>query len=46
MNIEDTLRLEFAFPGPLRDQLVAAALSWAKTTTLLVGYEINDEPLP
>ena len=39
---------EFAFPGPLRDQLVAAILSGAKTTTsgLLVGYERNGEPLP
>ena len=39
---------EFAFPGPLRDQLVAAILSGAKTTTsgLLVGYERDGEPLP
>jgi uncharacterized protein YhfF len=39
---------EFAFPGPLRDQLVAAILSGAKTTTsgLLIGYEREAEPLP
>lgn len=39
---------EFAFPGPLRDQLVAAILSGDKTTTsaLLAGYERDGEPLP
>jgi uncharacterized protein YhfF len=39
---------EFAFPGPLRDQLVAAILSGAKTTTsgLLIGYQRDNEPLP
>jgi uncharacterized protein YhfF len=39
---------EFAFPGPLRDQLVAAILSGAKTTTsgLLSDYQRDDEPLP
>jgi uncharacterized protein YhfF len=39
---------EFGFPGPLRDQLVAAILSGAKTTTsgLLLGYERDGEPLP
>jgi hypothetical protein len=39
---------EFAFPGPLRDQLVAAILSGGKTTTtgLLAGYERDGEPLP
>ncbi len=40
--------MEFAFPGPLRDQLVAAVLSGAKTTTtgLVLGYELEGEPLP
>ncbi|MQA05358.1 MAG: ASCH domain-containing protein [Streptosporangiales bacterium] len=39
---------EFAFPGPLRDELVAAILAGAKTTTtgLLVEYELDGEPLP
>lgn len=39
---------EFAFPGPLRDQLVAAVLDGSKTSTtaLLVGYEIDQEDLP
>ena len=40
--------MELAFPGPLRDQLVAAVLSGAKTTTsaLMIGYEVDGEPLP
>ena len=39
---------EYGFPGPLRDQLVAAIVSGAKTTTsaLLIGYEHDREPLP
>src|SRR5579864_7634521 len=39
---------EFAFPGPLRDQLVAAILDGAKTTTtgLVEDYEREGEPLP
>lgn len=38
----------FGFPGPLRDKLVAAVLSGAKTTTtgLLPEYEAEGEPLP
>lgn len=41
-------RAEFAFPGPLRDQLVAAILDGSKTstTTLVVDYEHEGEPLP
>ncbi|MEU3747645.1 MULTISPECIES: ASCH domain-containing protein [Streptomyces] len=37
-----------AFPGPLRDQLVAAVLAGEKvsTTGLLVEYEIENEELP
>jgi uncharacterized protein YhfF len=40
--------IEFAFPGPLRDQLVGAVLAGSKTstTTLLVEYEHCREPLP
>lgn len=39
---------EFAFPGPLRDQLVAAIVAGAKTTTtgLVADYEHGGEPLP
>ena len=39
---------EFAFPGPLRDKLVAAVLDGTKTTTtgLLQDYEIDGDPLP
>lgn len=42
------LRAEFAFPGPLRDRLVAAVLSGEKTTTtgLLLDYEQGGESLP
>ncbi|MFJ9342995.1 ASCH domain-containing protein [Streptomyces sp. NPDC101733] len=41
-------RAEFAFPGPLRDRLVAAILDGSKTSTtgLLVDYEHEGEPLP
>lgn len=40
--------IEFAFPGPLRDRLVNAIRSGAKTSTssLLQEYEGGDEPLP
>jgi 2-phospho-L-lactate transferase len=39
---------EFAFPGPLRDRLVAAILAGEKTSTTstLVEYSIDGEPLP
>src|SRR6516225_5222891 len=39
---------EFAFPGPLRDQLVAAILDGSKTTTsgLVADYEHEGESLP
>ncbi|MGW6918108.1 ASCH domain-containing protein [Kitasatospora sp. NPDC054939] len=38
----------FAFPGPLRDRLVAAVLDGSKTSTtgLLTEYEREGEPLP
>jgi uncharacterized protein YhfF len=41
-------RFELAFPGPLRDQLVAAVLDGSKTSTtgLVVDYEHEGEPLP
>ncbi|MEV4324814.1 2'-5' RNA ligase family protein [Microbispora rosea] len=39
---------EFAFPGPLRDRLVAAILNGGKTATagLLADYEHCGDPLP
>ncbi|MFI8895376.1 ASCH domain-containing protein [Streptomyces paradoxus] len=39
---------EFAFPGPLRDQLVAAILDGSKTSTtaLVVDYEHEGAPVP
>jgi len=39
---------EFGYPGPLRDRLVAAILDGSKTSTtsLLVEYGIENEPLP
>ena len=48
MSIENLPPVEFAFPGPLRDRLVAAILSGAKTSTsgLVLGYEREHEPLP
>ncbi|MEU6821648.1 ASCH domain-containing protein [Streptomyces atriruber] len=41
-------KIEFAFPGPLRDQLVAAILDGSKTSTtgLVVDYEHEGDPLP
>jgi uncharacterized protein YhfF len=40
--------MELAFPGPLRDQLVAAVLAGTKTTTsgLVADYEHERSPLP
>jgi uncharacterized protein YhfF len=40
--------LEFAFPGPIRNDLVARVLSGEKTatTSLLVEWEVENEPLP
>jgi uncharacterized protein YhfF len=39
---------EFAFPGPRRDQLVAAIVAGSKTTTtgLVADHEHEGEPLP
>ena len=46
--IADLPTFKFAFPGPLRDQLVAAVLQGTTTATtgLLQDYEIEGEPLP
>jgi uncharacterized protein YhfF len=48
MPSADLPPVEFAFPGPLRDQLVAAIVAGAKTSTssLLVQYAADDEELP
>ncbi len=48
INLDDLPRAEFAFPGPLRDQLVAAILAGTKTSTsgLVLAYERENEPLP
>ena len=39
---------QFAFPGPLRDALVAAVLDGTKTTTtgLVQDFELDGDPLP
>ena len=39
---------QFAFPGPLRDQLNAAILDGTKTSTtsLVLEYRVFDEPFP
>ena len=48
MSFEDLPVAEFAFPGPLRDQLVAAIVAGDKTTKtgLVADYEHENEPLP
>jgi uncharacterized protein YhfF len=48
VNVDDLPVMEFAFPGPLRDQLVAAVLDGTKTTTsgLVADYEHEGSPLP
>lgn len=38
--------VEFAYPGPLRDRLVAAVLSGAKTSTASLLVQYSDEELP
>ncbi|TPQ20453.1 ASCH domain-containing protein [Streptomyces sporangiiformans] len=47
-DISSMPKAEFAFPGPLRDRLVAAILDGSKTSTtgLLVDYQHEGEPLP
>jgi len=48
MDFSDLPRLEFADPGPVRDQVVAAILAGVKTTTtgLVLAYEREGRPLP
>ncbi|KAG8933785.1 hypothetical protein FRC02_011204 [Tulasnella sp. 418] len=47
-EISSLPRSEFAYPGPLRDKLIAAILSGKKTTTtgVMAEYTLNNEPLP
>ncbi|WP_405875319.1 ASCH domain-containing protein [Streptomyces sp. NBC_00005] len=47
-GLESMPTMEFGFPGPLRDQLVAAILDGSKTSTtgLVVDYEHEGESLP
>lgn len=48
MDLDDLPLAEFGLPGPLRDRLVAAILSGAKTSTssLAAGYDRENEPVP
>lgn len=48
MSEVDLPVIEFAFPGPLRESLIAAIQSGIKTTTssLMREYKVADEPLP
>jgi uncharacterized protein YhfF len=48
MDLESLPVAEFAFPGPLRDRLVAAILSGAKTSTSALAVQFGDdrEPMP
>ncbi len=48
MSASDLPVAEFAFPGLLRDRLVAAILAGEKNTTtgLVAEYERENEPLP
>ncbi|GAA3220648.1 ASCH domain-containing protein [Dactylosporangium siamense] len=48
MTATDLPEFQFAFPGPLRDALVAAVLDGTKTTTtaLAQDYELDGEPMP
>ena len=47
-DLADLPTEEYAFPGPLRDGLVAAIIDGRKTSTtsLVRDYEVSDEPLP
>ena len=47
-NLGDLPIEHYAFPGPLRDALVAAILDGTKTSTTSIAreYELDNEPLP
>jgi uncharacterized protein YhfF len=44
--VTDLPIVEFAYPGPLRDTLVAAVLTGTKTTTASLLVQYADEELP
>jgi uncharacterized protein YhfF len=46
--MDDLPAFQFAFPGPLRDALVAAVLNGTKTTTtgLVQDWVLDGDPLP
>ncbi|MFY0407549.1 ASCH domain-containing protein [Solicola sp. PLA-1-18] len=48
MDVDRLPVAEFAFPGPLRDALVAAILDGSKTSTAstVEAYAVDGEPLP
>ena len=47
MDLDGLPQAEFAFPGPLRDKLVAAILSGAKTSTTSLAAQYGAaEPMP
>ena len=46
MCVTDLPIVEFAYPGPLRDTLVAAVLTGAKTSTASLLAQYADEELP
>ncbi len=48
MTYADLPIAEFGFPGPLRDRLVGAILTGAKTSTtgLVIDYESDGTPIP
>ncbi len=48
MSHDDLPVAEFGYPGPLRDRLIAAILTGAKTSTtsLLAEYELTGDQLP
>jgi uncharacterized protein YhfF len=47
-NTSEMIQGEFAFPGPLRDRLVALILAGHKTatTSIVAEYAMKSEPLP
>jgi uncharacterized protein YhfF len=46
MDLDDLPAAEFAFPGPLRDLLVVLSGAKTSTSSLLLQYQRENEPLP